>query len=158
MPVRLLNRKIEHNFVTIKVEEFSLRFDGVDLRVHWREDDDDARLATLYIGKASHPKPPKEEGIITTDAPDDFTRMMKGLSIIKRMSPISERFEAEVKPAKAASIYHPLFERHTTGIMRVLAAVFRMILLSEPSEADKKLVNLAATIDTQFNSYNRNNL
>lgn len=158
MPVRLLNRKIEHNFVTIKVEEFAIRFDGVDIRVHWREDDDDPRVATLYIGKAYHPRPAKDEGIITTDVPDEFGRLMKGLSNQVRMSPIVERFEAEVKPRKAVTSYFPLFERHTTGIMRVLAAVFRMILQSTPEEVDKKLTNLAASIDLQFNNYNRNNL
>ena len=88
MPVRLLNRKIEHNFVTIKVEEFAIRFDGIDMRVHWREDEDDPRVATLYLGRSSHPRPPKDEGIITTDVPDEITRIIKGLSSQVRMSPV----------------------------------------------------------------------
>lgn len=158
MPIRIVNPSIFHNFVEIKRPEFVVDHGGVKIPFIWREDDDDPRTATLYIGSVHHPRAPHDEGIVTTDVPNDLTRVIRGMSFLGVTSGVLDRFEVETKAFKAISTYRPFFTNYTSGILCVLAAVLRMIIRTNPSEVNKKLRNLAATIDVQFNSYSTNDL
>lgn len=158
MPIRIINRVIDHNFVEIKRPEFVVDHGGVTIPFIWREDDNDPRTATLYIGSIHHPRAPLDEGIVTTDVPNDLTRVIRGMSFLGITSGVLDRFEVETKAPKATTTYRPFFTNYTAGILCVLAAVLRMIIRADPNEVNKKLRNLAATIDVQFNSYSTNDL